>query len=455
MREKAIDVHDELANASIGKTHVSLGIILALLTMFDGYDTFNPAYVIHYVRDPWSLSLQQAGMLVSSGLIGFLCGAAFHGIVADKFGRRGTLIGGLWITTIFSLLTAILADSFASFCVLRVFTGLGLGVLLPLSTTYINELAPRRVANTFSLWGVALGWALGGAAAGIVGVLITPLAGWRGLYWVGSLSAILIPLLYVYLPESPKFSLLRGRTDEVKAILSKLRPERAELYLALPVLAPQISARASVSSLVSIQYRQLSLAIWLTSFLSLFCIFGLSGWIPTLMQARGESFATSFAFGALMQIMSLVGGLICGYIVDRRGAPRAWLSAWWLGGALAVGGLIFFHGHLSNLVCSALAGFCIIGAQFVLNNFTAHSYETDVRATAVGMELGVGRLGAILGPFIGGTLQQMFPGENVVLTAMSAAAAAAGIGVLFAIRKCSSCSTSNEMPSTNANARPV
>ena len=159
MREKAIDVHDELANASIGKTHVSLGIILALLTMFDGYDTFNPAYVIHYVRDPWSLSLQQAGMLVSSGLIGFLCGAAFHGIVADKFGRRGTLIGGLWITTIFSLLTAILADSFASFCVLRVFTGLGLGVLLPLSTTYINELAPRRVANTFSLWGVALGWA--------------------------------------------------------------------------------------------------------------------------------------------------------------------------------------------------------------------------------------------------------------------------------------------------------
>lgn len=72
MREKAIDVHDELANASIGKTHVSLGIILALLTMFDGYDTFNPAYVIHYVRDPWSLSLQQAGMLVSSGLIGFL-----------------------------------------------------------------------------------------------------------------------------------------------------------------------------------------------------------------------------------------------------------------------------------------------------------------------------------------------------------------------------------------------
>jgi AAHS family 4-hydroxybenzoate transporter-like MFS transporter len=455
MQEEAIDAHEELANASIGKTHIGLGILLALLTMFDGYDTFNPAYVIHYVRAPWSLSLQQAGMLVSSGLIGFLGGAALHGIVADRYGRRGTLIGGLWITTVFSVLTAILAGSLTSFCVLRICTGVGLGILLPLATTYINELAPRRVANTFALWGVALGWALGGAAAGIIGVFVTPLTGWRGLYWVGSLSAFLIPLLYIYLPESPRFSLLRGREEELTSILSKLRPERAGLYRTLPVLIPQTPARASISGLVNPQYRRLSFSIWLTSFMSLFCIFGLSGWIPTLMQARGESFATSFAFGALMQFMSLIGGLVCGYIVDQGGAPRAWLSAWWLGGALAVGGLVMFHGHLSNVICVAIAGFCIIGAQFVLNNFTAHSYSTDVRATAVGMELSVGRLGAILGPFIGGTLQQVFPGENVMLLAMSVAAAAAGISILFAIKKCSVCSAPTEVSGTNATVRTV
>ncbi|AJW98651.1 MFS transporter [Burkholderia gladioli pv. gladioli] len=454
MQEEAIDVHEELASASIGKTHISLGVILTLLTMFDGYDTFSPAYVIHYIREPWSLLLQQAGMLVSSGLIGFLCGAALHGLIADRLGRRDTLISGLWITTVFSILTALFAGSFTTFCVLRVLTGLGLGVLLPLSTTYINELAPRRVANTFSLWGVALGWALGGAAAAIIGVFLTPITGWRGLYWVGSLSAFLIPLLYMYLPESPRFSLLRGRTDEIRVILAKLRPERADLYRVLPLLTPQISARATASSLIS-AHRRLSFSIWLTSFLSLFCIFGLSGWIPTLMQARGESFATSFAFGALMQIMSLVGGLVCGYIIDRRGAPRAWLSAWWLGGAVAVGGLVFFHGHLSNLIFCALTGFCVIGAQFMLNNFTAHSYHTDVRATAVGMELSVGRLGAILGPFISGSLQQVFQGQNMMLLAMSAAAAAAGISILFAVKTRSACSEPNEISSTNATVRTV
>lgn len=177
MHPYRIDVHAELADAKIEPMHIRLGILLSLLTLFDGYDTFNPAYVIHYVRGPWGLSLQEAGILGSSGLVGFLIGAAIHGAIADRVGRRVTLIAGLWITTAFSALTALMAHSFDSFCILRVLTGLGLGVLLPLSTTYINELAPRRFANRFALWAVALGWATGGAAAGLVGVFITPYTG--------------------------------------------------------------------------------------------------------------------------------------------------------------------------------------------------------------------------------------------------------------------------------------
>jgi MFS family permease len=434
MHDTTIDVHEELASAPVGRMHVTLGIVLALLTLFDGYDTFNPAYVIHYVRGPWGLSLQQAGMLVSSGLVGFLVGAAVHGVLADRFGRRITLIVGLWTTTVFSILTALFAGSFASFCTLRVLTGLGLGVLLPLSTTYINELAPRRIANTFALWGVALGWASGGAAAGIVGVLVTPHTGWQGLYWVGSLSLLLIPFVHRYLPESPKFALLRGDDAEVRSILAKLRPERAEAYSRCPVGRPATDTKTSALALLDKPYRKLSIAIWTTSFLSLFCIFGLSGWIPTLMQARGESFSASFAFGASMQITSFVGALVCGHLVDRFGHPRYWLCAWSLGGAASVLVLILFDSHWVNLVCSAMAGFCIIGGQFVLNNFTAASYETRMRATAVGMELAVGRLGAILGPFIGGALQQLFGGSGAMLAAICMAAAGAALSVLIATK---------------------
>lgn len=215
-----LDVHEELAGARVGPVHRTLGLLVALMTLFDGYDTFNPAYVIHYVAKPWGLSAGQAGFLVSSGLIGFLIGAAGQGMVSDRLGRRGTLLAGLWIVNVFTVLTPLLGTGFTAFCLLRVLTGIGLGTLLPLAATYINELAPRRVSNAFSLWGVALGWSLGGTLAGLVGVFLTPLYGWEVLYWVGALSIPLTLLMHAALPESPKFLALTGRHDDLRRLLT-------------------------------------------------------------------------------------------------------------------------------------------------------------------------------------------------------------------------------------------
>jgi AAHS family 4-hydroxybenzoate transporter-like MFS transporter len=435
MADHAIDVHEELAEAKVSGFHLRLGLIMGLLTLFDGYDTFNPAYVIHYVAGPWGLKGGQAGLLISSGLIGFLIGSAVHGIVADRLGRRGTLLAGLWITSIFTLLTALFADSFVSFCGLRLLTGLGLGVLLPLATTYINELAPRRVANTFALWGVALGWALGGTLAGLVGVFLTPAFGWKALYWIGSLSFVLLPFLHVQLPESPKFMVLGSRLDEVRALLGRLRPDRARLYASASIsLAREHQLVNPVAILLSARYRRTTLAIWLSAFLSLFCIFGLTGWIPTVMMQRGESFSASFGFGAMMQIMSFLGGLVLGHLIDRLGRSRGLLGVWWACGGLAVLALVALNSHFVNVTAVALAGFCIIGAQFVLNNFTAASYETGVRATAVGMELAVARVGAILGPLVAGSLQQIYQSPTPMFLSIGVSAVLAGAVILLAER---------------------
>ena len=111
-----IDVHEELATAKVGALHRWLGVVMAMLTFFDGYDTFNPAYVIHFVMKPWGLAPGQAGLLVSSGLVGFLIGAAVHGAVADRYGRRVTLLAGLWITSAFTLATPMFGNSFLVFC---------------------------------------------------------------------------------------------------------------------------------------------------------------------------------------------------------------------------------------------------------------------------------------------------------------------------------------------------
>jgi len=435
MADHGIDVHEELASSKVSGFHLRLGLIMALLTLFDGYDTFNPAYVIHYVAGPWGVKGSQAGLLISSGLVGFLIGSAAHGIIADRLGRRGTLLGGLWITSIFTLLTALFADSFASFCVMRLLTGLGLGVLLPLATTYINELAPRRIANTFALWGVALGWALGGTIAGLVGVFATPVFGWKALYWIGSLSFVLLPFLHAQLPESPKFMMIRNRAGELQALLARLRPDRAALYASAGISAARPTGLANpVAVLLSAKYRRTTLAIWLSAFLSLFCIFGLTGWIPTVMIQRGETFSASFGFGALMQIMSFLGALVLGHLIDRAGRSRGLLALWWAAGGLAVLALVAFNSHIVNVTAVALAGFCIIGAQFVLNNFTANSYETGVRATAVGMELSIARVGAILGPLVAGALQQIYQTPTPMFVSIGLSAIVAGAIILWAQR---------------------
>jgi AAHS family 4-hydroxybenzoate transporter-like MFS transporter len=424
-----VDIHDELAGAAVTPLHMTLGVLITLITLFDGYDTFNPAYVIQYVKQPWGLSPSQAGFLVSSGLIGFLFGAMGHGMVADRYGRRNTLLAGLWIVNILTLLTALFATSFASFCGLRFLTGLGLGVLLPLGTTYINELAPQRVSNRFSLWGVTFGWSLGGVVAGLVGVFLTPTYGWQILYFAGTMSIPLTLVVHAVLPESPKYLATRGRLEELRALMSRLRPERRAAYENATFRTTEHTVpQNTIAALLAPRYRRVSLTIWVTAFLTLFAIFGLVSWIPNVMIERGESFGSSFSYGALMQATSFVGGLTLAMLADRGFAatPRL-LGAWWIIGGVAVGTLVFVNSHAFNFVVVAVAGFCVIGAQHVLNNFTANSYETGFRASGVGMELGVGRVGGILGPYVIGLLQQVTGGPDAVFWAIGGAAVIAAL----------------------------
>src|ERR1700691_1209708 len=104
-----VDIHEELAGAAVTPLHKALGVLITLITLFDGYDTFNPAYVIHYVMQPWGLQPSQAGLWVSSGLIGFLFGAMGHGMVADRYGRGHTPVGGLWVIHVITPLHPVFA----------------------------------------------------------------------------------------------------------------------------------------------------------------------------------------------------------------------------------------------------------------------------------------------------------------------------------------------------------
>ena len=429
------DVREEIANAEIGPYHRLIAVLVSMAVFFDGYDTFSPAYVIHYVMKPWNLVPSQAGLLVSSGLIGFMAGSLAQGKFSDRYGRRATLLGALWIATVFSLATAVFARSFWMFCGLRLLTGIGLGALLPVGITYLAEFAPRRALHTFTTWGWALGWGMGGVVASLVGVFLTPRFGWQALYYAASLSIVLVGICHAGLPESLQFAAMRGRLHDIPAALSRLNPSRAAAYAAPDaqfIFPERRECAGSVTLILSSHYRRTTLAVWAAAFFILFSIFGFTSWIPTAMIERGETFAVSFSFGALIQVTGFVGSLPCGLLAERTGRDRGFLFLWWMGGAFSVLALGLINQHVFNIILVAAGGFFILGGMNILNSFTAASYETEVRGTAMGTMLGVGRLGAILGPYLTGWLQQIRPGFTALFGAISVAVALGACAVLIA-----------------------
>lgn len=426
--EPAIDVRTELDEATLRPFHWLLVGLTFLAITFDGYDILVPSYIIRSVAKPWHLSPAASGFLVSAGLIGVMIGSLSHGVVADRFGRRPTLIGALILAGIFSLITALVARSYESFIVLRLCTGIGLGVVMPLGTAYINEYLPS--ASRYRLASLAAaGFSLGGVLASIMGIVLIPRFGWPALFYFGALATVVGLVFLAIFPESTEFLVSRGRMAEAAKLMARVRPDRAAAYRDTP-FAPIIHAaprakRADRDWLIPIRapYTLATIALWVSSFFLLFDNYGLTTWTPNLMVQRGYGFALGFGFGAVLHSLPFVGGILCGYVADRWLGRRFSLALWCGLGALATISVVLTHNTALNVVGVAAAGFFLIGGQFMLNNVCAMTYPVHARGSGTGYMLGVGRLGGILGPTIGGVVLGAFGNTDslFVLTAIAGA----------------------------------
>ncbi|MGB6449942.1 MAG: MFS transporter [Steroidobacteraceae bacterium] len=418
--DRSIDLREEIERLPLGRQHVLIIAMLALATLFDGYDVFVPAYVIPYAMQAWRLLPSQAGLLVSAGLVGFMIGALANGALADRIGRKPVLVGSLLFAAAGNLATAAWANTYAEFLASRLLTGLGLGMILPVSVALINEVAPRRSANILLGWAMT-GWSIGGVVAALTGFALAPSHGWRSLFAVGALAAPLAVLAAFVLPESPRYLAIRGRQGAVRAAVGRLASSEAGRYAQTEfTIAEDTGHRGSYLRLLTPDVRAGTFVVWICSGLSLFSIFGLSSWTPQLMLQRGSAIGASFALSALLQFAALVGGIGCGWTADRAGRDRT-LRVTWILGAVAVAGLAVLGGQAADIVFLSMAGYCVMGAQTVLNNRTAALYDTEIRSTGVGAQLGVGRIGGILGPYVGGWIQQLFPGSAALFVCVACA----------------------------------
>ena len=306
---------------------------------------------------------------------------------------------------------------------------------MPVAVTYINEIAPKRSANVFTFVFFTCGWIGGATASGFIAAWLIPQYGWQSMYFVGGLSVVLALVLQFVLPESVSFLASRGRQDAVRAQLARLWPARAPEFEKATFTSPDAGIKAgSVAALFSAGFRRQTICFWAMGALSLFSSYGLSGWLPTIMLKRGENLSTSFAYGSLLVFASAFGSLICGVLADRIGNRRLAMSLAWLCGAAAIALLALASGGSVTFVGIVVAGMFVIGTQTVLNNLVAVSDPTEIRSTAVGLYLGIARVGAMCGPAIAGVLQQLTGGAGTMFFVLGAALVTAAVLVFLVAR---------------------
>lgn len=439
MNSEPIDVARELGQSRLQRFHLHFAALLGAMLFIDGYDLFSAAYVAPYIRAEWSLQPTQIGLMLSIGLAGLALGAVLQGPLSDRWGRRRIMLAAVWSLGLVSLALCAAPD-FRTFCALRALLGLCLGMISPLAFVYINEWAPADCGNRFATLTFVVPFSLGGVAAGLVGMAVGPMFGWRALYGVGVLALPVALAGQMALPESVRHLVQHGGRDAVARLLTKARPDRAQAYATATrfVSGEEPGPRPSPLALLGPRYRRLTLSLWAAGALSLFCIHGLTGWLPSIVLKTGADVRTAFGYGSLLMAMQIVGGALGGWLADRHGRINAMVMGFF-GGAVALLLLIPTLGSPLAMIMVALTGLCVFGAQAVMNNFISMSYETSLRGVGVGLAVGINRIGGVLGPLLIGWTQQTAGGLWRTLGMLAAAQLLAALiflwrGEVFALR---------------------
>jgi AAHS family 4-hydroxybenzoate transporter-like MFS transporter len=261
------------------------------------------------------------------------------------------------------------------------------------------------------------GFSVGAALGGLLAAALIPMFGWRSIFLIGGLVPLIYaPFLARMLPESIRFLALTGRDDaKLGQLLTRVAP--AEVFPAgtrFTVHEPKL-AGIPVAHLFDQGRTLTTLLFWVVFFMSLLDLYLLSNWLPTVLNDLGASISMAAAIGAMLQVGGVVGTFTLGIFIDRF-SFRA-LALTYLIASVAISA-IGFSGHSVALVTVAIfcAGFCIVGGQIASNALAATYYPTAMRSTGVGWALGIGRIGSIVGPLVGGVMISNQVGVQALFT---------------------------------------
>lgn len=351
-------------------------ILCWVAVALDGFDLVVLGAVIPVLGKTGALGFTDASLtlVATIGLVGVGIGAVLIGPLTDRFGRRRSLISCIAVFSVCTLLVAV-APSITVFAVLRFVAGLGLGACLPTALAFMTEYAPSDRGGS-AVTRTMTGYHVGAVLTALLALVLVDRVGWQAMFVVGGVAGLLtLPVMWARLPESEAFLAARDGAAPVRA-----------------------------SAVVKGRFLAISLALWVASFMGLLLVYGLNTWLPKIMEVAGYSTGDALGLLLALNLGAVTGLLVAGVISDARG-NKPTVLAWFALAAVFLAGLsIKLESTAAVYVAVFLAGVFVFSAQVLVYAFVGHLYPPDVRGTALGLAAGVGRIGAIVGPFLGGAL---------------------------------------------------
>jgi AAHS family benzoate transporter-like MFS transporter len=425
------DTHE----APSGSRTRSPAVVIALCfvaIVFDGYDlVVYGAVVPDLLAYPaWDLSPVGAGNIGSYALVGMLVGALSIGYLTDVVGRRAVMIASVSFFSLMMLACSV-APGPELFGLFRFLAGLGLGGVIPTAIALTVEYShPER--RNFNNAVMFCGYAVGGVLAALSALALLDTIGFRGMMAIGGLPLVtVVPLLWLLLPESPSFLDAHSRSAEAARL-------RGQFGLPAPVRAGSHAAAGDggigerLSTVVRGRWLVATVLFCLAGIAGQTLVYGLNTWLPQLMVIAGYSLSSSLSFLLTVNAGAVLGVIISSRLADHFG-PRPVTAASFVASGCALVLMGLGWAPLAVMyVLVAIVGFGSIGAQILVNGYVATYYPDGSRATALGLTLGLGRLGAIFAISAGGWLVAAEAGDFVNFAVWSLAAVV-GVGAVLAV----------------------
>lgn len=427
-----------------GKVEISsrtslLVVALCWIGIFsEGYDVgFLGAILPALATDAsWKLTPIELGAMGSYTLFGMLLGGILSGTLSELYGRKALFVGCLALFAACMVVTAS-APTPIWFGASRFVAGLGLGGIIPVAAALTIEYSPtRRKSLNYGI--MYSGYSAGILVAALVAKALLPDNGWRPVVLIGAAPVVLVPLMVWLLPDSLESLVARGRADAARELAARLN-------LAVPTGTPKaekVSVRIVLGEIFSPRDSFATICFWTALFMGLLLVYGIAQWLPQIMRKSGYNLGDSLLFLAVFSFTSAVGGILLGRWADRFGVRLTVTLAYALG-AIGIAALAFKGPIWLNYVFVAIAGFGTVSASLILTGYLADYLAPLVRSAGTGFALSFARVGALMGPLLGGYIASLDVGPQWNFYVFAVAAAIAAVATALIPKKSTAASAAD------------